>query len=97
MHVSGPKAPLACPFMGSILTVSQIPNMGDSNRIQVHEYAGGHMFYARVRYPPYQGALYALHAQIVISINPIDSMICEWFETDTKTMAENGDSTFANL
>ncbi len=40
-------ADLACPFMGSILTVSQIPNMGDLNRIQVHEYAGGHMFYAR--------------------------------------------------
>lgn len=38
---------LSCPFMGSVLTVSQIPIMGDSTRVQVHEYPGGHMFYAR--------------------------------------------------
>jgi carboxypeptidase C (cathepsin A) len=41
-------ADLSCPFMGSVLTVSQIPVMGDPNRIQVHEYAGGHMYYARL-------------------------------------------------
>jgi carboxypeptidase C (cathepsin A) len=36
-------ADLSCPFMGSVLTVSQIPIMGDPTRITVHEYAGGHM------------------------------------------------------
>jgi carboxypeptidase C (cathepsin A) len=40
-------ADLSCPFMGSVLTVSQIPIMGDPTRIQVHEYPGGHMYYAR--------------------------------------------------
>ena len=40
-------ADLSCPFMGSVLTVSQMPVMGDAARVQVHEYAGGHMFYAR--------------------------------------------------
>ncbi len=40
-------ADLSCPFMGSILTVSQIPIMGDPTRIQVHMYPGGHMYYAR--------------------------------------------------
>jgi carboxypeptidase C (cathepsin A) len=38
---------LSCPFMGSILTVDQMPIMGDTNRVQVHEYPGGHMFYTR--------------------------------------------------
>ncbi len=38
---------LSCPFMGSVLTVSQIPTMGDPTRVQVHEYPGGHMYYAR--------------------------------------------------
>ena len=38
---------LSCPFMGSILTVDQMPAMGDASRVQVKEYAGGHMFYAR--------------------------------------------------
>jgi carboxypeptidase C (cathepsin A) len=38
---------LSCPFMGSILTVSQIPIMGDPTRVQVHMYPGGHMFYSR--------------------------------------------------
>jgi len=38
---------LSCPFMGSILTVDQMPIMGDSTRVQVHEYNGGHMFYTR--------------------------------------------------
>ena len=39
---------LSCPFMGSILTVNQMPNMGsDPTRVTVHEYPGGHMFYTR--------------------------------------------------
>jgi carboxypeptidase C (cathepsin A) len=38
---------LSCPFMGSVLTVDQMPMMGDPSRIQVREYPGGHMFYSR--------------------------------------------------
>ncbi|HSY71300.1 MAG TPA: hypothetical protein VK798_03630 [Alloacidobacterium sp.] len=39
---------LSCPFMGSLLTVNQMPLMGtDTTRVAVHEYAGGHMFYTR--------------------------------------------------
>ncbi len=38
---------LSCPFMGSILTVDQMPVMGDATRVQVREYPGGHMFYSR--------------------------------------------------
>ncbi|ALR07006.1 S10 family peptidase [Xylella fastidiosa] len=39
---------LSCPFMGSVLTIDQIPKMGsDPTRIQVREYPGGHMFYNR--------------------------------------------------
>lgn len=38
---------LSCPFMGSILTVDQIPVMGDPTRVAVREYSGGHMFYTR--------------------------------------------------
>jgi carboxypeptidase C (cathepsin A) len=38
---------LSCPFMGSVLTVNQMPMMGDATRVQVHEYPGGHMFYSR--------------------------------------------------
>jgi carboxypeptidase C (cathepsin A) len=38
---------LSCPFMGSVLTVNQMPVMGDATRVQVHEYPGGHMFYSR--------------------------------------------------
>ncbi len=38
---------LSCPFMGSVLTVDQMPVMGDSTRVSVHEYPGGHMFYTR--------------------------------------------------
>ena len=38
---------LSCPFMGSILTVDQMPVMGDPTRVAVHEYPGGHMFYSR--------------------------------------------------
>jgi carboxypeptidase C (cathepsin A) len=38
---------LSCPFMGSVLTVDQMPLMGDPSRVAVHEYSGGHMFYSR--------------------------------------------------
>jgi carboxypeptidase C (cathepsin A) len=38
---------LSCPFMGSILTVNQMPVMGDPTRVAVREYPGGHMFYTR--------------------------------------------------
>lgn len=39
---------LSCPFMGSVLTVDQMPEMGtDPTRVSVHEYPGGHMFYTR--------------------------------------------------
>ncbi len=38
---------LSCPFMGSLLTVQQMPVMGDATRVAVHEYPGGHMFYTR--------------------------------------------------
>ncbi len=41
-------ADLSCPFMGSLLTVNEFPIMGDPTRVQVHEYAGGHMYYARL-------------------------------------------------
>jgi carboxypeptidase C (cathepsin A) len=45
---------LSCPFMGSTMTVDQMPVMGDSTRVAVHEYPGGHMFYSR---PDSQAAL----------------------------------------
>lgn len=38
---------LSCPFMGSVLTVDEMPVMGDASRVQVKEYPGGHMFYSR--------------------------------------------------
>jgi carboxypeptidase C (cathepsin A) len=38
---------LSCPFMASILTVDQMPVMGDPARVAVKEYPGGHMFYSR--------------------------------------------------
>ena len=38
---------LSCPFMGSILSVNQMPVMGDPARVSVREYSGGHMFYTR--------------------------------------------------
>ena len=38
---------LSCPFMGSVLTVDQMPIMGDPTRVAVREYPGGHMFYTR--------------------------------------------------
>lgn len=39
---------LSCPFMGSLLSVDQMPVMGDPTRVSVHEYPGGHMFYTRL-------------------------------------------------
>jgi carboxypeptidase C (cathepsin A) len=45
---------LSCPFMASVLIVDQMPAMGDASRVQVKEYPGGHMFYAR---PDSQAAL----------------------------------------
>jgi carboxypeptidase C (cathepsin A) len=47
---------LSCPFMVSVLAVDQMPAMGDATRVQVKEYPGGHMFYAR---PDSQAALTA--------------------------------------
>jgi carboxypeptidase C (cathepsin A) len=38
---------LSCPFMGSVLTINEMPVMGDPTRVAVHEYPGGHMFYTR--------------------------------------------------
>ncbi len=38
---------LSCPFMGSVLTVDQMPVMGDPSRVSVREFPGGHMFYTR--------------------------------------------------
>jgi carboxypeptidase C (cathepsin A) len=38
---------LSCPFMGSVLTVDEMPVMGDPARVAVREYPGGHMFYTR--------------------------------------------------
>lgn len=38
---------LSCPFMASVLTVDQMPVMGDAARVAVREYPGGHMFYSR--------------------------------------------------
>ncbi|HLI04518.1 MAG TPA: hypothetical protein VKU93_09620 [Terracidiphilus sp.] len=38
---------LSCPFMGSVLSVNQMPVMGDPTRVSVREYPGGHMFYTR--------------------------------------------------
>ncbi len=38
---------LSCPFMGSVLSVDQMPIMGDASRVQIHEFPGGHMFYTR--------------------------------------------------
>lgn len=37
---------LSCPFMGSILSVNQMPQ-AMRDRITIHEFPGGHMFYTR--------------------------------------------------
>jgi carboxypeptidase C (cathepsin A) len=40
---------LSCPFMASVMIVDQMPPFGDGRQpqVQVKEYPGGHMFYAR--------------------------------------------------
>jgi carboxypeptidase C (cathepsin A) len=38
---------LSCPYFGTKLVVSQIPMMGDQERLKVSVYPGGHMFYSR--------------------------------------------------
>jgi carboxypeptidase C (cathepsin A) len=38
---------LSCPYFGSRLIVSQMPTYGVPNRVKLHMYPGGHMFYAR--------------------------------------------------
>jgi carboxypeptidase C (cathepsin A) len=53
---------LSCPFMGSVLTVEQMPVMGDPNRVSVHEFPGGHMFYTR---PANQSGLHKLAETLV--------------------------------
>jgi carboxypeptidase C (cathepsin A) len=53
---------LSCPFMGSILSVDQMPIMGDASRVQIHEFPGGHMFYTRA---VNQGALHQLAETMV--------------------------------
>ena len=51
--------------MASVLIVDQMPAMGDPTRVQVKEYAGGHMFYtrlsSRVELQKDVMAMYALH------------------------------------
>jgi carboxypeptidase C (cathepsin A) len=53
---------LSCPFMGSVLSVDQMPIMGDASRVQVHEFPGGHMFYTR---PVNQDSLHKLAETMV--------------------------------
>jgi carboxypeptidase C (cathepsin A) len=53
---------LSCPFMGSVLSIDQMPIMGDANRVQVHEFPGGHMFYTR---PVNQDSLHKLAETMV--------------------------------
>ena len=38
---------LSCPYFGSRLLMDQMPGYGVTDRIQLHVYPGGHMFYAR--------------------------------------------------
>jgi carboxypeptidase C (cathepsin A) len=38
---------LSCPYFGSRLIVSQMPSYGVAERVKLHMYPGGHMFYAR--------------------------------------------------
>jgi carboxypeptidase C (cathepsin A) len=56
-------ADLSCPFMGSVLTVNEMPIMGDPTRVTVHEYPGGHMYYARI------GSSLALKKDVVDMVN----------------------------
>jgi carboxypeptidase C (cathepsin A) len=54
---------LSCPFMGSLLTVEQMPVMGDPTRVAVKEYPGGHMFYSR------ESGRLALHKDVEAMFN----------------------------
>jgi carboxypeptidase C (cathepsin A) len=45
---------LSCPYFQTEMVVAQIPSMGPADRLQVHVYPGGHMFYSR---PASQAAL----------------------------------------
>jgi carboxypeptidase C (cathepsin A) len=54
---------LSCPFMGSVLTQNQLPAKL-AGQLQVHEFAGGHMFYTR---PANQSGLHALAMTMVTS------------------------------
>jgi carboxypeptidase C (cathepsin A) len=38
---------LSCPYFGSRLIVAQMPGYGVTDRVKLHMYPGGHMFYAR--------------------------------------------------
>jgi carboxypeptidase C (cathepsin A) len=38
---------LSCPYFGSKLIVDQMPSFGQPERVKLHVYPGGHMFYAR--------------------------------------------------
>lgn len=38
---------LSCPYFASRLLIDQMPTYGVPNRVQLHMYPGGHMFYAR--------------------------------------------------
>ena len=38
---------LSCPYFASRLLIAQMPTYGVTDRIQLHMYPGGHMFYAR--------------------------------------------------
>ena len=53
---------LSCPFMGSILSIDQMPLMGDAARVQVLEFPGGHMFYTR---PANQSSLHKAAEEMV--------------------------------
>ena len=53
---------LSCAFMGSVLSVDQMPVMGDPGRVQVREFPGGHMFYTR---PANQAGLHDLAQKMV--------------------------------
>ena len=38
---------LSCPYFGSRLIMAQLPTYGVTDRVKLHMYPGGHMFYAR--------------------------------------------------
>jgi len=56
---------LSCPYFGSRLIVAQMPTFGVANRVQLHMYPGGHMFYAR------QDSAAALRKDIMASYGAI--------------------------